>query len=244
MIPIDELLPLIFESLHPALQAEFAAWVRASKPFRAFAEDYRGKIRKKLRTVQDADALKDLRLELEIAYRLVGEKRFTVKYEQSGVGKQRAPDFQLLFRENTPLNVEVTRLRFTGGPSVAGERPIVYKLMETMGDKVGQMAPGMINVLLIGVEIPVVAADLAAAGKQIKLLADQKQEAFFTRRGFANAADFLRQYAHLSAVIARRTDSAASQSEALLIWLNPNARHPLPKDIQTALERALTPPPA
>jgi sarcosine oxidase gamma subunit len=99
-------------------------------------------------------------------------------------------------------------------------------------------------VLLVGLETAAVAADLAAAGKQIKLLADQKQEAFFTRRGFASAADFLRQYAKLSAVIARRTDGAARQSEALLLWLNPNARHPLPKDIQTALERALTPPPA
>ena len=89
MIRIDDLLAYLFDGSEHVLYAQVESFIRASRPFRAFAETYRDKIRKKLRIAKDAEGLQDLRLELEIAYLLVQERKFKVEYEKHGVGKQR-----------------------------------------------------------------------------------------------------------------------------------------------------------
>lgn len=58
-------------------------------------------------------------------------------------------------------------------------------------------------------------------------------EAFFSARGFASAADFLRQYRNLSGIMLRQSDGSA-------IWLNPLAKHRLPPDSQLTLQRPPT----
>jgi hypothetical protein len=67
-------------------------------------------------------------------------------------------------------------------------------------------------------------ADIEAAARRLKLLADQKAEVYFQRRGFKNAADFLRQFAKLSAVVIWSPPQN-------VIWRNKQARLPLSKDL-------------
>lgn len=218
----DELLRAIFEGKRPALYAQMADWVKASRRYRAFAENYRDKIRKKLRSAADAEYLLDVACELETAYRLLVDKRLEVTYEKYAAEKQRGPDFTVAYRVNTLFNLEVTRLRATAPAE------LVPKLAETVCEKLGQMPPGAANVLLIvGTDD---AAAIADAVKALKLLADQKQEQVFTRRDFKNARDFLNQLARLSAVLLRDGEQTA-------LWHNPTAKHPLPKDIANLLLR-------
>src|ERR1041384_7522761 len=108
---IDELLTHIFEAQTHVLAAQFAVWVASSARFRAFAEQYRDKIRKKVRGIRDQEGLNDLTFELEIAYLLLSERRFVVEYEKGGVGKQRGPDFYVTFRTHIRFNIEVKRFR-------------------------------------------------------------------------------------------------------------------------------------
>src|SRR5215203_4526091 len=108
---VDELLAYIFARDAHALAAQFALWLASSPRFQALAAQYRDKIRKKVRGTRDQEGLRDLTFELEIAYLMLSERRFAVEYEKGGVGKQRAPDFHVTFRANTPFNVEVKRLR-------------------------------------------------------------------------------------------------------------------------------------
>ena len=74
----DTLLDDLFGGRHAALRAEFDGWLRGSRRFAAFAETYRGKIRAKLRHAQDADGLRDVRAELEVAALLLGEERLSL----------------------------------------------------------------------------------------------------------------------------------------------------------------------
>src|SRR2546426_3186760 len=108
-IPIDELTAYLFGRSSSSLAAEIGPWLVASSRFRAFAEIYRDKIRKKARGLRDDEGRRDLAFELAIASRLLAERRFVVEYESYGVG-QRAPDFRVTFRANLRFNVEVRRL--------------------------------------------------------------------------------------------------------------------------------------
>jgi len=109
-IPLDELIAYLFGADHSALAAEVGPWLASSPRFRAFAETYRDKIRKKVRGPREDEALRDLMFELAIALRMVEDRRFAVEYESYGMG-QRAPDFRVTFRSGIRLNVEVRRLR-------------------------------------------------------------------------------------------------------------------------------------
>ena len=105
MPALDPLLDDLFAGRHAALRAEFDGWLRGSRRFAAFAETYRGKIRAKLRHAQDADGLRDVRAELEVAALLLGEERFAIEYEKYAAAKQRGPDFTVTFKTHTPFNV-------------------------------------------------------------------------------------------------------------------------------------------
>jgi class 3 adenylate cyclase len=60
--------------------------------------------------------------------------------------------------------------------------------------------------------------------------AERKADDFFRRRGFASAAEFLKQYQRMSAIVVR-------QPGAIDLWLNPVARHKLPPEIVSAIQR-------
>jgi len=108
-IPPGELTAYLFGAVHSPLAAEVGRWLLASPRFRAFAETYRDKIRKKNRGPRDDEGRRDLVFELSVALRLLEERRFLIEYEPYGVG-QRAPDFRVTFR-SVHFNVEVRRLR-------------------------------------------------------------------------------------------------------------------------------------
>jgi len=229
----DELITDIFaDPTHP-FAAKFTAWVTTSPRFRAFAETYRTKIRKKIRGIKDEPGLRDLQFELEVAYLLLQERRFTVEYEKYGVGKQRSPDFHVTFRANVPFNVEVNSIRFSAQEQRSLQQEF-GKLASTVCQKIGQLAPGMLNLLVLSYEHDRVDGfDGPAALVQLRRLAEQKDDAFFARRGLADARDFLKQYQRLSAALFRiHQEDGAIQSA---LWLNSNAKHHLPDDLRNAL---------
>ncbi len=85
---IDELLSYLFDGKPHLLTEPIQTWLASSRRFTAFVTTYRNKIRKKLRVIQDQEALADLRLELETAYLLLQERNLSLVYEpeQSGPG--------------------------------------------------------------------------------------------------------------------------------------------------------------
>lgn len=227
-IPIDELSAYLFGSGDPSLATEVGRWLVASSRFRAFAETYRDKIRKKARGLRDDEGLRDLAFELAIAARLLDGRRFAVEYEPYGVD-QRAPDFRVTFR-SLRFNVEVRRVRGSVPTAGAGLDPA--RLIRAVSDKLGQLPPAMINVLVIGGDGPVSAADaLPPAMLSLQERATRKDEIFFQERGFVGARDFLRHYQRLSAALWFAGDPGAPPT----LWRNPQARHPLPGDLARAL---------
>ena len=232
MSDLDDLLNSIFDRDQPVFYGEFEAWARDSRRFRAFAAAYRAKIRAKLRNARDAGGVLDLRAELETAALLLRDDRFTLEYEKYSAAKQRGPDFTVTFRTHTPFNVEVRRMR---GLEAVDDDTEARRLKFTamVCDKVGQMPPGIINLLWLSAEGEIAERDVVGATAALRQLAERKNEEYFTRRGFESAADFLRQYGRLSGIIWR-------QAGALPIWPNPIARHKLPPELTTALRRLET----
>jgi hypothetical protein len=215
MAPLDDLLTYIFENQTPPLYREFEGWVRGSRRFKAFSIEYRSKIRSKLKSVRDEG---DLRAELHAAVLLLTEDRFTLEYEKYSASKQRGPDFTVTFKTHTPFNVEVRRIVSQGVDTKS-------KLMTVLCDKVGQMPPGIVNFLWLVAELS--EADVKETTTTLRQMAERKDE-FFTRRGFKNAGEFLKQYGHLSGIILQPSGE---------VWLNPLARHKPSPEIVTALKR-------
>ncbi len=230
-IPLDQLMPYLFGA-DSLLAAEVGPRLVASPRFRAFAETYRDKIRKKARGLRDDESRRDLAFELAIALRLLEERRFAVEYESYGVG-QRAPDFRVTFRSGLRFNVEVRRLR---GPAAAhGATADPGRLIRAVCDKLGQLPAAMMNVLVIGADGPSSAADtLASVMLWLQARAAQKDEALFVQRGFTGTRDFLRHYQRLSGALWLVGEPGAPR---VSLWRNPQARHPLPADLARALSQ-------
>jgi hypothetical protein len=230
--PIDQLTSYLFGA--SSLAAEVGPWLSASPRFRAFAEIYRDKIRKKARGSRDDEGRRDLAFELAVALRLLDDRRFAVEYEPYGVG-QRAPDFRVIFR-SVRLNVEVRRLRRSAPSTGALVDP--SRLVRAVSDKLGQLRPAMINVLFLSVDGPASAADaFASAMVSLQERAARKDQMFFQQRGFAGVRDFLRHYQRLSAAVWLAGEPGAPPS----LWRNPQARHPLPADLARALSQGAAP---
>ena len=233
-IPLDELIPYVFGADRSSLATEVGPWLSASPRFRSFAEIYRDKIRKKARGLRDDEGRHDLAFELAVALRLLDERRFAVEYESYGVG-QRAPDFRVTFRTQTRFNVEVRRLRQSAPTPGAHVDPA--RLIRAVCDKLGQLPPAMINVLVLGADGPASAADaLAPAMLWLQDRAAQKDETLFLQRGFAGTRDFLRHYQRLSGALWLVGEPGVRPS----LWRNPQARHPLPADLAKALGKTVS----
>lgn len=229
MSAIDDLLNAIFDDQKPAFYPEFAAWVRGSRRFRAFASAHHSKIRTKLKHVNGEEGLLAVRAELETAALLLREERFTLEYEKYAAAKQRGPDFTVTFKTHTPFNVEVRRIRSLEVNDADADARL-RKLMAVLCDKAGQMPPSIVNLLWLTAEDNIPEADLSRAATTLRQLAERKAEDFFTRQGYSSAADFLRQYQRLSGIVLR-------QAGAPVLWQNPLARHKIPPPIAAALQR-------
>jgi hypothetical protein len=131
-----------------------------------------------------------------------------------------------MYKTHTPFNVEVKRIR---GQAQAG------KWADVLCDKLRQMPPSVVNALVIygKPEQQGTRLDVAAAMANLRTTAEGKDDAYFTRRGLDGSRDYVRQSQKLSAVLYRaETGMPAS-------WMNPQARHPLPPELRTALPRSL-----
>jgi hypothetical protein len=123
-----------------ALVVDLRRWLEASRPFRAFVEAHRDKVRKKIRTASEGNARLDVRAEFAVAHSLLADRRIELAYERAGatVG---GPDFAITFRTHFAFNLEVTRWR---GGAAALERQLLAKLR--------QLPPSVPNALLVFVD--------------------------------------------------------------------------------------------
>ncbi len=240
----EQLLAYLFDDKPHVLAQPMNSWIDSSRPFKAFATEYRNKIRKKIRITQNDSAIKDLGAELEVAYQLVRHKPFAVTYEPYGSQKMRGPDFGVRFKSLT-FNVEVTRIdsshmEMSGSPPQYDPQHVNGRLMDTICDKLGQMRPGMINLLLVITSNDFFAAlDVEQALAQLKARAERKEAGFLARYRFLNTADFFKYYLRLSGLLVRSI-SSQGKSDQLDLWVNNQAKHGLPRPLQNTLKRGLS----
>ncbi|HEU4327521.1 MAG TPA: hypothetical protein VFS21_30560 [Roseiflexaceae bacterium] len=228
-MPNDDLLAYLTDQRPHPLTPSLAEWLAGSRRFAAFAEANRDKIRKKLRGAQEPQPALDLRVELETAALLLGERQLSLVYEPQGLGRTRGPDFAVDYTTSTRCMVEVTRLR--APQSGAEPQPEAERLAEAVCGKLGQLLPQVANVLIVGVETgPLTPEDLALAIAALRRRAEQGDQRLLQRSAFRDTADFFKHFQRLSEVLVRGQTPAA--------WVNPQARHPLPSRVRTALRRS------
>jgi hypothetical protein len=213
----------------------------------------RDKIRKKLRITPDQESLLDLRLELETAYLLLQERSLSLVYEPQQARQSRCPDFAVTYTTSLTFMVEVTRLRADPQRTlteVQAETPAAptpdsllsgplsdERLADTICSKLGQLLPQRSNVLLIGVEaLSLTPDDLRAAMIRLQQRAEGNDATLWQRYRIRDRADFFRHYQRLSEILMRGPDLPAA--EPTIVWVNPQAKHPLPAKVRTALYRS------
>lgn len=214
---------------HP-LAAPLRRWCETSRPFLAFAEGHASKIRKKLRLAHPGDQQADLLAELAVAAWLLRDQRFVVVYEPLPPAGQRGPDFQVTFRLNSVVQVEVTRLGLPANDPVGA----AARLARVLGDKIGQCLPGAANLLVVAVPSGV------ATGELVPLALRRLDQA---AQGGADPPPeavraFQRGRQKLSGVLLC-TFAPDGQPEATHLWLNPQARPPLLPEIGRYLVQRL-----
>lgn len=240
---IDDLLTYLFDGQPHLLADEMGRWLDSSRRFTTFVTTFRDKIRKKLRVTQDRETLYDLRLELETAYLLLRERSLSLAYEPERTGPGRSPDFAVTYTTSLTFMVEVTRLRrITKGELASSNNGIsleAERLADAICSKLGQFLPKRGNVLIVGVDSSsLTQSDLQAAMLRIKQRAEGDDSAFWQRYRFRDRADFFRHYQRLNEVLMR--GSRLQAGEPVSVWVNPQAKHPLPGKVRTALYRSHT----
>ena len=227
---VDDLHTYLFSSQPHLLEPQLLSWLRTSRRFTGFVTAGKSKIRKKLRAAKDPESAADLRLELETAYLLLQERPFSIDYEPHS-GQPRHPDFAVNYTTHHTLMLEVTRLRLQSEP-LKPER-----LADTVCGKLGQLLPGRSNVLLIGCPTPVTQPDLHTAMTGLQGRAERGD---VNLKQFRGRGDFFGCYQQLSEILVctlpRKTDNQADRP--LVTWVNPQAKHPLPSKVRTALHRS------
>lgn len=228
---IETLLTYLFDGQPHFLAAEMASWLASSRRFTAFITTFRDKIRKKLRTPQEAEGVLDVRFELETAYLLLQERSLSLVYEPPRCEQARCPDFAVTFTTSLTFMLEVTRLR-TVQPQIVSER-----LAEAICSKLGQLLPQHSNVLLVGGQASSLSQDeLHSMMLSIQQRAERNDVMLLRRHKFRNRADFFKHYQRLSEIVVRGERGKASS--AALEWVNPQARHGLPGKVRTMLSRS------
>jgi hypothetical protein len=211
-----------------AVTEELTAWLVGSARFRSFAEAHRDKIRKKLRTAADAEALRDVRTELQVARLLLGDTSIDLAFEAYGSGKV-GPDLTVSYRGRRSFNLEVTRLRRVPDATDFGP-PLLAKLR--------QLPPSVPNAVLVAIGGTAAdALDVAAATRALRSRADAKEDTIFTRRGLAGSRGFYERYLRLGGVLVWCEGSVGDARAAL--WINRSARIPLPERDIRAVVRSL-----
>jgi hypothetical protein len=254
---IDELLTYLFDGQSHLLADLMATWLASSRRFTAFINTHHNKIRKKLRTAQEPESLRDLQLELETAYLLLRERSLSLAYEPQHPKLGRGPDFAVTFTTSLTFMVEVTRMRAAGArtPLSAQEHigeaqppnttlttvPLPSdRFSDMVCSKLGQLLLQRSNLLLVGMEAPQLThRDIHAAMLRVQQRAEGNDSTVIHRYGFRDRADFFHHYQRLSALLVRG-GTPLQAGEPVVIWDNPQAKYPLPAKVRTVLSRSHT----
>jgi hypothetical protein len=211
-----ELIAHVFDGQPHPLSAELLQWMEESARFTAFVETYRDKVRKKVRVTRQEESILDLRGELEVAYRLLNDRRLSVAYEPYASTGGRGPDFAVTYRANLRFNVEAARMR-TGEAEDSDLARHEERFLRILLYKLGQMQPGMANLLVLqtGEEVRR-AIDLDGLMQAIKRRAEGKEVAFYAGSGYSGPAAFYKDFLRLSGVVL--------WAEGAQAWANRQAR--------------------
>lgn len=211
-------------------------WCRESPLFEGFARAHAAKIRRKVRLASQPDEPQDLRAELAVAALLVRDRRSAVRDEPPHPAGQRGPDLEVTFKGQAAWRAEVTRLRLPEAPAEDDPAGAVRRVARLIGGKIGQCRPGGANLLLVVVVPPGAARDELVPAA-LRLL-DTSSSGAPLPPGLREEAvrTFLRHRPRLSAV-APCAFSADGNLQALHLWANARAKHPLPPEIARWLVR-------
>ncbi len=214
----ERLVASLFDGIgEDPLAQELRDWTSASARFRAFVEEHRDKVRKKLRGAADPDARRDVRAELRVAHLLLRDRRIELAFEAYGAARG-GPDFTVGYRGGPGFNLEVTRLR--GIPGAEG-------LRRTLLAKLRQLPPSVPNALVVEIDGDRAAVlDLSEVSRSLRLAADAKDEALFATHGFDGTRGFYDRYLRLGAVLVL-CDGGTGDARASL-WHNRSARIAVP----------------
>jgi len=229
----DDLITYLFDGQSRLLVQPMAMWLESSRRFTTFVITFQDKIRKKLRITQDQESLLDLQLELETAYLLLQERSLSVEYEPELSKRIRSPDFAVTFTTSLTFMLEVTRVQADPANTVE------LQLANTIPSKLGQLLPQHSNTLLVGVEMMgLTSSDIRAAMVSIQQRAERNDSTFLQQHGFRDRSDFFRHYQRLSEILVRGPDFEGAK--LIVTWVNPRAKHPLPRKVRTVLYRSHT----
>ena len=128
----------------------------------------------------------------------------------------------------------ITQMR-AGVARPKGAEP-AERLAEVIAGKLGQLLPSAPNVLVVAT-LSLPGVPLEQVLKQFQSRAERDDALLFTRAHVRNRSEFFKFYARLSAVTLR-----GEADTAPLLWLNKQARHPLPAPLLRALLACFTPP--
>ncbi|MCE7983148.1 MAG: hypothetical protein DYG89_18385 [Caldilinea sp. CFX5] len=244
MLAIDDLLPQLLGNDPYGLTPVFRQWLVASRRFRTFAESYQSKIRAKLRTAGDKDALHDLLFELTVARWLLQEKRFQLAYEQQPVRAAPGPDFTVTFTTKTSFHVEVTRIRTVSPVEHDATLPAelyANKLLQVILGKLMQVKTGATNLLLIGLASAVATeVNLDGLLKSVRQRIEGNDATLLARSRLRTPGEFFKHYHALSGIllyISEPPTAGAATATAPLLWLNKEAKYPLLPQVQTCLRQ-------
>jgi hypothetical protein len=232
---IDELLTYLFDGQSHLLTGPMGIWFASSRRFTAFVNTNHTKIRKKLRTARDPESLRDLQLELETAYLLLREPSLSVAYEPQHPREGRSPDFAVTFTTSVTFMVEVTRLRASQSETSPDTPLPGDRFSDMLCGKLGQLLPQRSNLLLVGSEAPpptlpdITPQCSASAGAMTRPCAT----IWVSRR-----LDFFHHYQRLSGLLVRGIPMQAG--DPVVLWVNPQAKVPLPARLRTAITRSHT----
>ncbi|MEZ4658941.1 MAG: hypothetical protein R2911_15350 [Caldilineaceae bacterium] len=111
------------------------------------------------------------------------------------------------------------------------------RLADAICGKLVQLLPQGSNVLLVYAETLTPTPDeLRAILLHIQQRAEGDDITFLRRHRLRDRADFFRHFQRLSEILVR--GSALSTAESPVVWQNPQAKHPLPAKVRTALYRS------
>jgi hypothetical protein len=221
----SNLIAYVFEGQPHLLSNELLQWMEASSRFTAFVEAYRDKIRKKIRVTHEPESILDLRGELDVAYHLLNDRRLELAYEPYASAKRRSPDFAVTYRSNLVFNIEVARSRLEQSDDDGIDLPRnKERILRLLLAKLGQMQPGMANLLVIYTHDELAKSiDLGGLMQGLKTRVEGKDPFFYAASRYTSPAAFYKDFLHISGVLLWAINAQ--------VWINKQARPTLPENV-------------